>query len=658
MGGGKLKKSIVRNVKRIISLGTAMALTIGALSVTAMAESAGDLYIDETLAVGEQPELSYVENRKDYTSYAYNFNPVTLTGYGGTDMLNVALAQAGRKEGSADWYTSSEAWCAIFVLDCAKKSGQTSAIPQKAANAGVRSLYNSVIGAGGQVVTTPQAGDLVFYVGTSLYYHVGIMKSTTRSIEGNLSNKVYDNVNPKNYSSGSNSVANGGIKLVYVRPNYINDSFSLVYPEQRYTYLERQYYTNEEVSITWSYTDIYSHCFDLYWFDVWYDGVGIISEYCGTERTHSFTPTKPGEYTVVITVADKAGGYLQSLKTYNIIDYELVYPEITFENDSFIVGEMIVAVWAQSDTSSTLFSNYWLDVWFNDEKVVSENREWIPHGSFTPSEPGDYEVVVTVGDIFGNYKQAYTTITVVDEKNESINNFVERLYTKLLGRGSDAKGKANHVNSLKSGSTAAEIGAKFVLSTELKNKNLTNREFVKRMYQTFLDRTPSSNEITRWAKTLDNGCTYEYILGRFVASAEFKKLVTNYGITAGTYTPTQNRDQNENVTAFVSRMYTKALKRSYDVTGLNNHTGRIINKTHTPADIAKLFFFSTELKNKNLSDEEFVIRLYNALFDRNPDATGKVNWLTKMKNGYTREKVFDGFAASAEFKNLVASFGL
>ena len=247
-------------------------------------------------------------------------------------------------------------------------------------------------------------------------------------------------------------------------------------------------------------------------------------------------------------------------------------------------------------------------------------------------------------------------VKVFDEASAA--NFVERLYKNLLGRSSDAKGKANHVNSLKNGKSAAEVGAKFVLSTELANKKLTNREFVKRMYLTFLNRTPSANEITRWAKTLDNGCTYEYILMRFVASAEFKKLATSYGITAGTYTPTQNRDKNENVTAFVSRMFTKALKRTYDVTGLNTHTGRIINKTHTPAQIAKLFFFSAELKNKNLSDEEFVTRLYQALFDRNPDATGKANWLKRMKNGYTREKVFDGFAASTEFKNLVKSFGL
>ncbi len=265
------------------------------------------------------------------------------------------------------------------------------------------------------------------------------------------------------------------------------------------------------------------------------------------------------------------------------------------------------------------------------------------------------KAVNSTDDIESDYSAAASVI-VLDEAK--IADFVERLYTKLLGRASDASGKANHINRLKNGYTAAEIGAKFVLSAELAGKKLTNREFVKRMYETFLDRTPSSAEITRWATTLDNGCSYAYILKGFVASAEFKKLAASYGITAGTYTPTENRDHSEKVTAFVSRMYTKALKRTYDVSGLNNHTGRIINKTHTPAQIAELFFFSAELTNKNLSNEEFVTRLYNALFDRNPDAGGMNRWLTKMQNGTTRKQVFSGFANSAEFKALVTSFGL
>ncbi len=240
----------------------------------------------------------------------------------------------------------------------------------------------------------------------------------------------------------------------------------------------------------------------------------------------------------------------------------------------------------------------------------------------------------------------------------SIEKFVERLYNELLGRKSDKNGKAKWVAQLESGKTAAEVSEKFVLSTELKSKKLTNSEFVTRMYKTFLNRTPSAKEVTRWATTLDNGCSYAYILKGFVASAEFGRLCAEYGITAGKYTPAENRDQNEKLTAFVSRMYTKVLKRNYDITGLNNHTGRYLRGEKTAAQIAQGFFFSAELKSKNLSDEEFLTRLYAAMFNRNPDAGGKSRWLKKMADGMTREQVFSGFANSTEFKNFVKSAGI
>ncbi|MGN0637333.1 MAG: cellulase family glycosylhydrolase [Huintestinicola sp.] len=248
-------------------------------------------------------------------------------------------------------------------------------------------------------------------------------------------------------------------------------------------------------------------------------------------------------------------------------------------------------------------------------------------------------------------------VTVTVEEDE-IADFVERLYVKLLGRASDPKGKANHINRLKSGVSACDVVKLFALSTELANKKLSNKEFVTRMYNTMLDRNPDAGGLARWTAALDNGCSYGYVLQGFGNSAEFTRLCASYGIVKGSYTSPENRDKNANLTAYVSRMYTKALGRKYDVTGLNNHTGRYLAGTKNAKDIAYSFIFSAEFKNKNLTDEQFVDTLYQALFNRNADAGGKSRWLTKMKNGMTREQVFSGFASSAEFKNMVAGFGI
>ena len=242
--------------------------------------------------------------------------------------------------------------------------------------------------------------------------------------------------------------------------------------------------------------------------------------------------------------------------------------------------------------------------------------------------------------------------------DENITAFVSRMYTTLLGRSFDASGLNNNAGIIINGGTAADVGKKFVMSGELTNLKLSNDEFVKRMYQTFLNRTPSAKEITRWATTLENGCSYGYILKKFVASAEFNTLCTKYNIKAGEYKTTENRDYNENITAYVSRMYTKALGRSFDIKGLNNNTGRLITGEMTAAEVAEYFILSKEFVNKKLTDEQYVTTLYSALFNRAPDASGKKKWLGKLATGTSREEVLKGFTTAAEFKNLVASFGL
>ncbi len=138
----------------------------------------------------------------------------TLTGDGFTDMVNIAMAQNEKTQSEIGY---SESWCADFVSDCARLAGQEAAIPF---NGVVQSMYNAVLNAGGYQVSSPQAGDLVFFTNGSGYGHVGIALDTDRNISGN----IWYGGNPpskvmilKNSWEGYNS-------WVYVRPNYKNNN--------------------------------------------------------------------------------------------------------------------------------------------------------------------------------------------------------------------------------------------------------------------------------------------------------------------------------------------------------------------------------------------------------------------------------------------------
>lgn len=138
----------------------------------------------------------------------------------GTDVARVANAEpAGSTwEKYCTWYYGRqhrEAWCAIFTSWCADQAGvPTNVIPR---TAGVSMIYAGVINGGGKVVTSPQAGDLVFY---KIHYangdswgHVGIMVDSKNSVQGNLCSQVM-HVKPTDYK------CNSEYTICYVRPNY------------------------------------------------------------------------------------------------------------------------------------------------------------------------------------------------------------------------------------------------------------------------------------------------------------------------------------------------------------------------------------------------------------------------------------------------------
>jgi len=57
-----------------------------------------------------------------------------------------------------------------------------------------------------------------------------------------------------------------------------------------------------------------------------------------------------------------------------------------------------------------------------------------------------------------------------------------------------------------------------------------------------------------------------------------------------------------------------------------------------------------QAKIATLSNEEFIIYLYDGLFHRTPDATGSEAWLNGLNNGLSKSFVIDYFINSPEFE--------
>ncbi|MBR3057258.1 MAG: DUF4214 domain-containing protein [Clostridiales bacterium] len=119
--------------------------------------------------------------------------------------------------------------------------------------------------------------------------------------------------------------------------------------------------------------------------------------------------------------------------------------------------------------------------------------------------------------------------------SENAKAFATRLYTKCLGREPEKDGLAYWSLALSNHEkTAAEAAQLFFNSEEFTNFGLTEYEYLKRLYYTFMDREPDADGLDYWESELSRDKSRAEVLKLFAESPEFTAICKQYGIERGT----------------------------------------------------------------------------------------------------------------------------
>lgn len=262
-----------------------------------------------------------------------------------------------------------------------------------------------------------------------------------------------------------------------------------------------------------------------------------------------------------------------------------------------------------------------------------------------------------IGYMFG----ADGEVQINNVTTQQTKNFVSRLYTVALGRDAEEGGLNDWTNRLLTKQeNAAQVARGFFFSDEFKNRNYSDEEFVELLYQTMFGRAGDEGGTQYWLTCLENGVSREYVYHGFAESQEFSELCSNYGLDRGSVTLSQYRDRNADATGFIARLYTKMLGRKFDEDGLEYWCKAYLTGEKSIEVIASDgFLHSEELKNMNLSNEEFVTRMYETFLNREPEEAGLNDWVGRLERGEeTRDSLVYGFTNSREFGGLKAEYHL
>ncbi|MCQ2483107.1 MAG: DUF4214 domain-containing protein [Clostridia bacterium] len=239
-------------------------------------------------------------------------------------------------------------------------------------------------------------------------------------------------------------------------------------------------------------------------------------------------------------------------------------------------------------------------------------------------------------------------------------DFVTRCYDIALGRKPDEAGLQEWARMLTDGEACGvSVAYGFVYSQEFQDNNYDNATYTEKMYNMLLGRESDAEGKAYWVEKLDNGESKEDIFYGFSNSQEFFNLCESYGIFAGHYVPGIGMDRNSDINCFVNRFYEVCLGRKGDIAGQASWVEQLSNGSITGTALALGFIFSPEYIAKNTSNEEFVKTLYTTFLGREADEAGLEGWTEVLNNGTkSREEVFNGFCCSAEFDNLCNEYGI
>lgn len=286
-------------------------------------------------------------------------------------------------------------------------------------------------------------------------------------------------------------------------------------------------------------------------------------------------------------------------------------------------------------------------------------------------------VALAAATIIGIGTMAGAPVSAKAADNAGIRSFVTRMYEVCLDREPDADGLNDWSNRLATGQAqGADIAFGFIFSDEFKNLNLCNEHYVDSMNASFFGRDADAAGKADWVGQLNSGATRGHVMTGFVNSQEFANLCANYGITqgAGDWNANDisvngtcsicgnggnggNHEVTPEIRAFAERLYTCCLDRTADENGLNDWANALANGA-TGSEVAAGFVFSQEYKNKDASDTQYVLMLYKTMLGREADTAGVTDWVLQLRNGASREAVYNGFIGSAEFANLCQNAGI
>ncbi len=317
-------------------------------------------------------------------------------------------------------------------------------------------------------------------------------------------------------------------------------------------------------------------------------------------------------------------------------------------------GKAVKLFWVDMEDDETGWNIY------KDDKLINtlspDSTKYID-SDIVDGEKYQYKIVPVFGDREG--EAIISEIDIFDKSNNT-QEYLSKAKEILLNQKATDEDIKKWSEELKKGKSIIQIIEDMTKQKEFLPTYNNDEEFIKTIYTALFGKEIDQSTFDDIYKKISSMEISKAELPYYLAnSKEFGKIADQNGIEAIDPDNLKAQESIEKLTDFVKRMYTKALGRNAKKGGMNYWTEELLAGRKSAQQVANSFFNSKEFTDKQLSDKDFLDRVYQTIMGRKPDQSGYDYWLGELADGsIDRQKLIDSFIYSPEFQKLAQDYGI
>ncbi len=159
-------------------------------------------------------------------------------------------------------------------------------------------------------------------------------------------------------------------------------------------------------------------------------------------------------------------------------------------------------------------------------------------------------------------------------------------------------------------------------------------------------------------KYWQSGVSMDFILKTLSTESGFTSYCQERGILPGEIKITQLRDQNLELTGFLTRFYTKLLGTRPEGELLNNGVREILEENKSIPDMLSDVLESPECQEALSSNDDFLDAVFNVVYGREPEDAEIEGYKIGLSHGITRSHVLKELMADPAFAEQMSALGV